>query len=87
MKYNVGAHYFNCAADGVEREWHPDEFPLLFAAHEALWTEQFGATEVVDKEWRNRLERLLRPIEQPRFLLDELVRLWETKKPMHRMDY
>jgi hypothetical protein len=80
MKYNVGAHYFNCAADGVEREWHPDEFPLLFAAHEALWTEQFGATEVADKEWRNRLERLLRPIEQPRFLLDELVRLWGTGK-------
>jgi hypothetical protein len=79
MKYNVGTHYFNCAADGVEREWRPDEFPLLFGAHETVWTAEYGASEVADEEWRRHLERLLRPPEQPKFRLAELVASWKQR--------
>ncbi len=79
MKYNVGAHYFTCEAYGVEREWRSDQFPLLFAAHETVWTSEYGAKEVVDKEWRRRLDRLLRPPDQPKFLLNELVASWGSR--------
>src|SRR5262249_37632330 len=79
-KYNVGAQYFNCAADGVEVEWRPDQFPLLFAAHKTVWTQEYGAADAANREWRQRLERLLRPIDQPKFLLNEVEASWGARK-------
>ena len=77
MKYDLCTHYGPVRAEGVEIVWQPDQFTLLFGAHQNVWT---SAHHLLTEQDRVYLDGLLGPLTQPKFSLGDLKGAWQQRR-------
>jgi len=77
MKYNVATNLMDLMANGVEKPWPTDDMPVLFGAHQDIWQATRAKLRNPDKE---HLLKLLHPVDQPKFSLDDLADLWGSRR-------